>query len=129
MQRLSLSISRRTVGKMVGLSSFAVKPGPTLLSDAGSPVCPLCEIGASDAAATISLQNRYQGGWAAPGRGQLQTEVVHPLEGVLGTSELIRSLLLTKNDAHLLLICLARGFPPEGGPQGLAGSLADGPHT
>lgn len=68
-------------------------------------------------------------GGLLPRRGQVRTEVVHLSEGVLGTSELIRSLLLTKNDAHLLLICLARGFPPEGGPQGLAGSLVDGPHT
>ena len=46
---------------MVGLSSFALKPGPSSLSDAGSPVYPFCETGASDAAVTISLQNRHQG--------------------------------------------------------------------
>lgn len=76
-----------------------------------------------------SLQNRHQGRGLLPRRGQAQTEVVHPLEEVLGTSELIRSLLLTKNDVHLLLICLAGVVPPEGGPQGLAGTLADGSHT
>lgn len=114
---------------MFGLSSFARKPGPSLLPDTGSPVCPLCETGTSDAAVTIPLQNRHQGGGLPPRRGQEQTEVVHPLAGVLGTSELIRSFLLAKNDAYLLLICLAKGFPPEGERQGLAGSLADGAHT
>lgn len=63
------SISRRTVGKIVGLSSFALKPSPSLLSDAGSPAYPLCEIGASEAAVTVSLQNRHQGRGAAPKKG------------------------------------------------------------
>lgn len=51
-----LSISRCSIGKMVGLSSFPLKPVPSLLSDAISPVCPLCETGASDAAVTISAK-------------------------------------------------------------------------
>jgi len=113
---------------MVELSSFALKPGPSLLSDADSPVCPLCEIGAREAAVTIPLQKRHLGGGAAPEKGPSTSRSSASFGGVLGTLELIRSFLLTKNDAHLPLIRLAGGFSPKGGPQGLAGSLVDGPH-
>lgn len=40
-----------------------LKPGPSLLSDAGRPVCPLCEMGASDATVTVSAKQASR--WAA----------------------------------------------------------------
>lgn len=54
---------------MIGLRSFALKPGLSFLSDASSPVYPLCEAGASDAAVTNSLQSRGQGEEVTPKKG------------------------------------------------------------
>lgn len=73
------------------------------------------------------LQSRCQGRGLHPGKGQAQADVAEA--GVCSTSELVRSLPLTKNGAPLLLSCLARGFAPEGWPQTLCGTLVDGSHS